>query len=89
MSTGLQRHVHSRPSRILSPLPAVLQRRPLSMQIPQLGMKPLTDHPAIPHNHSPDQWIRADPPATALSQLQGSPQMVPVGVCKDRSHQTD
>jgi len=70
MRTGLQRHVHSRPRRILTPLPAIRQSRPLRMQPPQFRMKPLADHLAISDDHSSNQRIGADPTTPPLSQLE-------------------
>ena len=75
MRAGLQRHVHRRPGRILAPLAAIRQRRPLGVQPAQLGMKPLADHLAVADDHRADQGIRADAPAPALSKLQSPPQM--------------
>ena len=86
---GLQRHVHRRPSRVLAPLPAILQRRPLGVQPAQLGMKPLADHLAVTHDHGADQRIRADSPAPALGKLQRPPQVRPIRGCELGVHATD
>jgi len=75
MCTGLKRHVHGRPSRILTPLPTILQRRALSMQPTQLSMKPLANNLPIPHNNSSHQRVGANAPAPTLSKHQSSPQM--------------
>jgi hypothetical protein len=80
MRTRLQRHIHSRPSRILPLLPTIRQRRPLSMQSAQLSMKPLADHNPVTHNHSSNQGVRAYTPAPTLSKLQNSPQMTSIRV---------
>jgi hypothetical protein len=73
MRAWLQRHIHSRPTRVLS---AIGQRRPLSMQIPKLSVKPLANHLAITHNDSPHERIRTDPPPPILRQPK-CPQQVP------------
>jgi hypothetical protein len=86
MRTRLKRHVHSRPSRIPTPLATVSKRRPLSMQPPQLGMKPLADHRPITNNHSSHQRIRANTPTPALSKLQSSPQMTSIRVSEQGFH---
>ena len=75
MSARLQRHVHRGPSRIPTPLAAISQSRPLSMQPTQLSMKPLPDRRPVTGDHSSNQRVRTDPPAPTLSKLQ-SPQQV-------------
>ena len=89
MRAGLQRHVHRRPGRILAPPATILQRRPLGVQPPQLGMKPLADHLPAPHNDGSNQRIRADPPETAVGKLQRPPQMSTIRVCELGVHLTD
>ncbi len=76
MSTRLQRHVHSRASRILIPLPAIRQSCPLSVQPPQLSMKPLANYLPATHNNSSNQRIRANTPTPPLSKRQSSLQML-------------
>jgi hypothetical protein len=68
---------------------AILQRRTLSMQPPQLSMKPLTNNLAIPHDHGSNQRIRTHMPAPAPSKLQRPPQMSLIRACQLRIHQTD
>jgi hypothetical protein len=80
MRAWLQRHVHHRPSRILSPLAAVIERSPLSMQPTQLSMKPFADHLPVPHHQSSHQGVRANTPAPTLSKLQSSLQMTSIRV---------
>src|SRR5271156_4285438 len=43
VSTGLKRHIHRGPGRVLPASTAVLQRGPLGMQVSQLGVPTLAD----------------------------------------------
>ena len=47
-----------------------VERRPLGVQVTQFGVKPLANHLAVPHDHSSDERIGADPPPPALGKLQ-------------------
>jgi hypothetical protein len=75
MSTGLQGDIHSRPRRLLPPLPAIGQRRPLGVKSPQLSMKPLADDRAIANHDRTHERIRAYPPPPVLRELQSPLQM--------------
>jgi hypothetical protein len=86
MRTRLQSHVHGRPRRLPTPRPAIRQSRPLSVQPPQLGMKPFADYIPTTRNDSSHQRIRANPPAPALSKLQSSPQMTSIRVSEQGFH---
>ncbi len=59
------------------------------MKPAQLGMKPLADHLAIPHNHGPNQRIRADPATPTLGKLQSPLQMPKIRDCELPVHATD
>src|ERR1044072_1258162 len=83
---GLQRHVHRRPRRILAPLPAIPQRRPLGMQPTKLCMKPLADHDPIPNDNRSNKRIGTNPPAPALSELERPSQVDAVRIGKRGSH---
>jgi hypothetical protein len=80
MSTRLQRHIHHRPTRILTPLGAIHQSRPLCMQPTQLRMKPLADDLAIPSDHRPHKRIRTHSPPPVLRKLQSPQQMTSIRV---------
>ena len=67
----------------------VSKSRPLSMQSPQLGMKPLANHTAITHNNSSDKRIGTNPTAPALRQLKRPREMRPIRACQLRIHATD
>jgi hypothetical protein len=86
MSTRLQRHVHHRPSRILPPLAAISESRPLSVQPPQLSMKPLANHRSVPHNNSSNQRVRAHSTPPVLRKLQSPQQMTAIRVSEQGIH---
>jgi hypothetical protein len=89
MRTGLERHVHGRPSRILAPSAAVLESRPLSVQATKLSVKPLADHLIATNQGSSDKRIGTDPPTPTLRKLQRPRKMAPVRACELRIHRTD
>ena len=87
--TRLERHVHRRPGRILPPPPAVLQRHPLRVEIPQLGVKTLADDLPILDDHSPDQRVRTHTPTPPLGQFQRPLEVRSIRDCELRVHATD
>lgn len=89
MRTGLKRHVHGRPHRILASLAAVLKSHPLCVQTPKLSVKPLADHLAVTHNNSSDKRIGTDPPTPTLRKLQRPREMAPIRACELGVHETD
>jgi hypothetical protein len=89
MSTRLQGHVHSRPTKVVPLCPAVFESRSLRVQIAELGVKPLTDNLAITHNDSSNKRIRTDPPPPALRKLTSPPQVSFIRACELRIHRTD
>ena len=54
---------------------AVLDRGALGVQTAELGVEALADHLVVADEHGADQRVRADPPATALGELQRSAQV--------------
>jgi len=86
MRTRLQRHVHSRPRRILPTLPAILERRPLGVQTAKLGVKSLADHRSVTHKNRSNQRVRADTAPPALRKLQSPLQVGSVGLCQWGGH---
>jgi hypothetical protein len=89
MRTGLQSHVHSRPSRVLPALPAIGKSRPLSMQPAQLSVKPLADDIPISHNNSSDKRIRTHLAPPVLGKLKRMAHMCSFRACELRVHRTD
>jgi hypothetical protein len=89
MRTGLQRHIHSRPRRVLSALPAIGKSRALRVKLAQLSMESLANHVPVTNNHSSDKRIRTHPPPPALSKLKRSQEMPSIRACELRIHTTD
>ena len=85
----LQRQVHRRPGRIVAPLGAIGQRRPLRVQIAKLGVESLADHLASPHHDSSDERIGTDSPPPALRKLKRPPQWLLIRACELGIHETD
>jgi len=52
------------------------------MQPTQFGMEPFADRLAISNHDRTHEWIRADPPTPALSQLQREPEMHMIRGCQ-------
>jgi len=74
---------------ILAAGQTISKRRPLSMQIAKLRVKPLADHvPITDHNRS-NKRVRTNSPAPALSKLKSSSQVRPVSACELGIHATD
>ncbi len=86
---GLKRHVHRRPARIIAPRCAIGQRRPLGVQVAQLGVKALADRPAVAHDDRTNERIRADPAASALGKLQRPAHVSLIRACELGIHATD
>jgi hypothetical protein len=84
--TRLQRHVHGRPGRILSAFAAILQRRPLRMQLTEFGVPSLPNDLAVTHDDRTDEGIRTDPTSPALSKLQRPLQVLPIRGCQLSVH---
>jgi len=86
MRTWLQRHVHSRPGRILSPALAIGKRRPLSVQITKLSVKSLADDLTIANDHRTNQGVWAYFPAPALRQPKRPPEVLTIRSFKRGVH---
>jgi hypothetical protein len=59
------------------------------MQATQFGVEALTNHLAATHNHSSDERIGTDPPASTLRKLQRPREMAPIRACELRIPRTD
>jgi hypothetical protein len=83
---GLERHVEAGAGRVVPAPAAVLERRTLGVQAAELGVEALADHLAVTDEHGADQRVGADPPATALRELERSPEPSRFLLGPDRGH---
>jgi hypothetical protein len=78
-TASTQGHVHRRPRRVLAAAATVRQRRPLGVEIAQLGVEALADDLTVADDHRADKGVGTHAPPPALGEGQRALQEVPIG----------